>query len=133
MVVHVLVNVAQETRSNDAHGSKCDADQIHVSVALGKCLPSRCHHDRVRGGVARDAWDRLQFVGHGCGGEQDGFLDVCCVGNSEIEDHGAANVFNYVGYEFFDQNTVVGHVADAAAENANSERERGYGSNEVLR
>ena len=133
MIVHELINIAQETRSDDAHDSKRNADQIHVPITLGIRLLPRRDHDRVRGCVARDARDQLQFVDQRCAGEHNGFPDVCRVFDSELEDHGAANIFGCVGDEFVDEHIVVGRVADAAADDADCESQGGYRSDEVLR
>lgn len=132
MIVHVLINIAQETRSYDTHHSKRNAYQIHVPITLGIRLLPRCDHDRVRGCVARDARDQLQLVDQGCAGEYDGFSDVCRVGDSEFDDHGAADIFDCVGNEFVDEHIVVGRVADAAADYADCESQGGYRSDEVL-
>lgn len=86
----------------------------------------------MRGLVARDAWDHLQFVKQGCAGEYNGFPDVRRIGDSEFEGHDTSDVFRCVGDKFVDEDIVVGRVANAAADDADRESEGGYGSDEVL-
>lgn len=132
MIVHVLIDIAQETRGDDAHDSKRNADQIDVPIALGIRLLPRRDHDCLRGRVARYARDQLEFVGQGRAGEQDGFADIRHVRDSEFDDHGPADVFGGVGNKFMDEDVIIGCVANAAADHADCESESGYGGDEIL-
>ena len=124
MIVHVLIDIAQEARRDDAHPAERDADQIDVLVALGKRNLPGSHDDFPRRLVARDAGDQSYFVEEGDAGEADGRHDGLWVRDAEFEFHCAANVVNCVGGEFGEEDVVVGCVANGAADDANGEGKR---------
>lgn len=123
MIIHVLVDVAQEARGDGTHCAKRDTDQIHPPVALRKRNLPRSDDDFPRRVIARDAGYQFQFIEEGGAGESDGGFNSFGVGDAEFELHGAANVVNSVGDEFGDEDVVVGRVADRAADDADGEGE----------
>ena len=123
MIVHILVDVPQEARRDDAHPAKRNADQIHPPVALRKRHLSRPHDDCIRRLVARDARDQFDVVEEGGAGEGDGGEDGFGVRDAELEFHGPADVVDGVVGEFGDEDVVVGCVADGAADDADGEGE----------
>ena len=123
MIVHVLIDVAQEARRDDAHPAKRNADQIHPLVALRKRNLPRPHDDFVRRLVARDARDQFDVLDEGGAGKGDGGGDGFGVRDAELEFHGAANVVDCVVGEFGDEDVEVGCVADGAADDADGEGE----------
>lgn len=127
IIIHVIANIFQEQRSDDANPSKPNTSVIHPLVALGIGDPPRSD-DRVVGGfVACDAGDVAEFVEEGRACEFDGFGDVGCVGDVEFCEHDAADVVCGAGDEFGDEDVVVDCVADAAADDADGEGEGGDG------
>lgn len=123
MIVHVLINVAQEARRDDAHPAKRDADQVDILVALGKRNLSGPHDDFPRRLVARDAGDQSYLIEEGGAGEGDGRNNGFWIRDAEFEFHCAANVVDCVGGESGDEDVVVGCVADGAADDADGEGE----------
>ena len=132
MIVHVLVDVAQEARRDDAHPAKGNADQIHPLVALRKRNLSRPHDDFIRRLIARDARYQFDVVEEGGAGEGDGRDDGFGVRDAELEFHGPANVVDCIVGEFGDEDVVVGCVADGAANDADGEGESCDGGDEIL-
>ena len=133
MIVHELVDVAQETRGDDADGAKRDTGQVHVLVAFGVGHLAGVHDHRVRRLVPRDAGDQHEIVQQRGAGEGDGFGDVAGVGDAELEFHRAADVVDGVGHELADEDVVVDGVADGAADDTDGEGESGNGGNQILR
>ena len=132
MIVHVLVNISQKARRNDAHPAKRNADQVHPPVTLGEGDLPRSHDDLPRRVVARDAGYQLDFLEEGGASEGDGRFDGLGVGDAEFELHGAADVVDGVGGEFGDEDVVVGCVSDGAADDADGESQGRDGCDEVL-
>lgn len=133
MIVHVLIDIAQEARRDDAHPAKRDADQIDILVALGKGHLPGSHDDFPRCLVARDAGDQSDFVEEGGAREGDGRHDGLWVRDAEFEFHGATNVVDCIGGEFGDEDVVVGCVADGAADDADGQGEGCDGGDQVLK
>ena len=96
MIIHVLVDIAQEARSDDTHRAKRNADQLHPPGALRKRNLARSDDNLVRRLVARDAGDQSDFVEEGGAGEGDDLGDGFGVRDAELEFHGAADVVNCV-------------------------------------
>ena len=133
VIVHVLVDIAQEARRDHAHPAKRDADQIHPPVALRiRNLPRR-HDDLPRRVVARDTGYQPEVFEQGGAGEGDGGFDGFGAGDAEFELHRAANVVDGVGDEFGDEHVVVGCVADGATDDADGEGDGCHGCDEILR
>lgn len=94
MIVHVLIDIAQETSRDDAHAAERDTNQIHPMIRLGESGLAGMDDDGVRGRVAGDARDGGEFGDERGAGQEDGFFDVGRVGDAEFEGHGAADVFD---------------------------------------
>ena len=132
MVIHVLVNITQKARRNDAHPAKGNANQVHPPVALRKGNLPRSDDDLPSRVIAGDARYQPEFFEEGGAGEDDGRFDGFGVRDAEFELHGAADVVDGVGGEFGDEDVVVGCVPDRAADHANGEGEGCDSCDEVL-
>lgn len=133
VIIHVLVDIAQEAGSNDAHLAKRYACEIDILVALGVRHPASLDDHLIRRVVAGDAEDLLDPLQQRRAREFDGLGDVGHVGDVEFFRHDDANVVFGVGEELGDEDVVVSRVADAAADNAHREGEGGDGGDEVVR
>ncbi len=132
MIIHVIVDIPQETRGDDAHPPKRNADQVHVLVARRvRRLPGRDHH-LVGGFVVPDARDRFQLREHRPSGQVDGFLDEFGIGHPKPPGHRATDVFNRVGAEFVREDGVINRITDTAADHPDGQGEGGNGRDEVL-
>ena len=123
MVVHILIDIAQEETSNDTHRAKRNRREIHPAVALGVGDLTCLHDDRVRGLVVGDSRDELELFEQGGAGQGDRGLDGFGGGDVEVFDHGAADVVDRIGDEFVVEDVVVDGVAYAAADDADGECE----------
>ena len=132
MVVHVLVDVAEEAGGDDADAAEGDAGQVDVLVALGVGEPAGGDDGLVGDLVAVDAGDVSDAVEEGGAGELDGVGDGGDVGDVEAGGHGAADVVFGVGDEFGDEDVVVCGVADGAADDADGEGQGGDGGDQVV-
>lgn len=124
MVIHVLTNAAQEASREDRNTTKRDTDVVHPLVTLSIRKLARSHNGIVRGLATRDPRNGLQFFQERSAGELDGFADVGRIGDVELRDHHAANEVFRIGDELGNEDVVVDCVPDAAADDADGERER---------
>ncbi len=132
MIIHKLIDIPQKERRNDGDGAESDTYKVDVSVRLRKSNLPRPHYDFPRRHIARYAGKEFDFFEQRCAGEDNGLFDNRSVGDSEFERHRSANVVDCVGSEFGYEDVVVGRVADAAADYADGEGERGDGGDEVV-
>ena len=132
MIIHVLINVPQETRRNDADRAKRNTRQIDPFVALRKGNLTRSNHHGVGRLVALNAGDELEVFQERSPRERDGFADVSGVFDAELEYHGAADEMFGIRDEFVDEDVVVSGVADRAANDSDREGEGRDSSDEIL-
>ena len=132
MVVHVLVDVAEEAGRDNGDAAESDRDKIHVLVRLGVGnLAGRDDH-LVCLLAAGDAGDEFEVVEQGSGGEFDCFGDEADVRDAEFEHHSAADILDGVRLELLCEDVVVDGVADSAADDADGQSQSGHGGDEVI-
>lgn len=101
MIIHILLDIPQEARRDDADPAERNADVVHVFVALG-VGEFTCFDDSVVSDVALEAGDETEGFRQGRAGEADSFGDEGGFGNVQLV-HRAADVFDGVGNEFVDE------------------------------
>lgn len=121
MIIHKAINIPQKQRRHNTNPPKRNTHQIHPPITFRKSNLPRSNHNLPRRYIPRYAWEEFYFFEEGGAGEDDGFADDGGVGDAEFELHGAADVVDYVGGEFGDEDVVVGCVADRTADDANGE------------
>jgi len=120
VVIHILVNIPQENTRDDTDGTKRNARQIHILIALSISNLARQYDHFVRGLIARDARDGLESWEQTGGGVSNGFNDIGGICDADFH-HGAADVFGGIGDEFVDENVIVHGISDASANDADGQ------------
>ena len=133
MIIHVLIDVAQKARCNDTYHPKRDASQIDIVVALRVGHPARIDDHLIRRLVASNPGNLANALDERYGSKLDGVGDGAQIRDVELRGHDAADVGLRVGDEFRDEDIEVDGVADCAADDADRERQRRDGSDQVVR
>lgn len=115
VVIHVLGNIAQETRSQDGNGTKSNTNIVHPLVRLRVSNLARSDHHFVCSLVASNARNRFQFCQQRGTSELDGLGDQFDIGNAELGHHRAADVVLGQRDELGDEDIVVNAVANASS------------------
>lgn len=132
VIIHILINIPQETRRNDADPPKGNADQVNILVA--RCvrrLPCR-NDDLASGFIITDGGDGLEFIKQ-CGpGQLNRGFDVLGILHTEFDRHGATDIFDRVRYKFVDEDVVIDRIPDTAADDSNGKRQGRNSSDQIL-
>jgi hypothetical protein len=106
MVVHVLANVPQEARGDDADRAEPDAHVVDVLVRLGVSDLAGRNHQLVCTRNAADSGDHVELLEEGRAGQLDGFFDEQGAGDVQFGHHGAADVVDGGHFELGDEDVV---------------------------
>jgi hypothetical protein len=106
MVVHVLADVSQEARSDDADRAKPDAHVVDVLVRLSVSDLAGRNHQFVCTRNTANAGDGVELFEERCAGQLDGLFDQERVGDVEPCHHGAADVVDGCYFELGDEDVV---------------------------
>jgi hypothetical protein len=106
MVVHVLADVSQEARSNDADRAKRDAHVVDVLVRFSVSNLAGRNHQFVCTRNTADAGNGIELFEEGRAGQLDGFFDQQWVGDVEFVRHCAADVCDSCHLELGDEDVV---------------------------
>lgn len=131
MIIHILIDIAQETTRDDADASKRDTDKIHPLVAFRKCNLTRLDHSLVCE-LTLESRDQAEFIEQGSAGEFDRMDNQGYGGYIQSGHHRASNIVFRIGDEFVDKNVVVCRVANCAPDDADGEGQRGDGGDKVV-
>ena len=132
MVVHVLVDVAQEAGADDRDDAEGDGHQIHIPVALRVGNLPRRDDGLVRQFRSLDARQHLEILNEGRPRQGDRLLNHTPVQDMQFQLHSPADVVDGVGDEFVVEDVVVDGVAHRAADDADGEGEGRDGGDEVV-
>ena len=106
MVVHVLADVSQEARGDDADRAKPDAHVVDVFVRLSISNLAGRNDQFVCTWDTANAGNGVELLQKRGAGQLDGFFDQQRVGDIQSCHHGAADVVNSCHFEFGDEHVV---------------------------
>lgn len=106
MIVHVLADVSQKARSDNADGAERNAHVVDILVRLSVRDPACRNHQFVCTRDTADARDGVKLFQERCTGQLNGFFNQQWVGDVEFCHHGAADVLDSCFFELGDEDIV---------------------------
>jgi hypothetical protein len=132
MVRHILLDIAQETGSQNGDASKGDTDIVYPFVSLGVCNLASLDHHLIGSFVASNPRDCSQLAYQRVTREMNCLGDQRHIGDVELCHHYTADVLRRCRDKFRNKDVVVDGVADTAAYNANREGKGRDSGNKIL-